>query len=501
MLDWVDSTADGVPLFVEETLKMLEHADQLSPGNGRDSLTHVPSTLQGLLTERLDRLPALGGVVDVAAVLGREFDRDLLVALWPSDGPELEPAMAQLAVQDVLRPVPGERARCEFSHALLQEAAYDRILRRRRQALHGRVAGVLTDRFSVLVEREPEIVARHWDYAAEPEKAVRYWHTAGNASAGARGLPGVRRALPPRARGARRRRRRRGRRPGAGRTCSPTGRPRSRRPTATRPPGCRTPTRRRGGCASAPGPRSRLVSVNRGEWSYYLLRAEYGQALALGDEMLALGEQAGDEVRLAEGHLYRGLVHMYLANFDVARSHLEQAFTRYHRSDEFVQIYEAQGDMGVGALAYLALVLWNLGCADESRDRSDLSLELAEEVGGPVTRAQAWGMRSILHLARGEPVELHHWTEKTRVHSADLNIGYWHTVSLLHAGWQQGRAGDLRSSIAVLEEQVEAYLASGSRLSLPHFYILLADLRLAAGDQPQGPGGAARRPGAHHRHR
>ena len=484
VLDWVDSTADGVPLFVEETLKMLEHADHLSPGNGRDSLTQVPSTLQGLLTERLDRLPALGGVVDVAAVLGREFDRDLLVALWPSEGPELEPAMAQLAVQDVLRPVPGERARCEFSHALLQEAAYDRILRRRRQALHGRVAGVLTDRFAVLVEREPEIVARHWDYAAEPEKAVRYWHTAGmraleraafreSAEHFRRGLEALDAAGVDEA-------------GDLERVDLLTYRAASLQAAhgyaAAGVQDAYAAARR---VCERTGAADRLVSVNRGEWSYYLLRADYGQALALGDEMLALGEQAGDEIRLAEGHLYRGLVHMYLANFDVARSHLEEAFTRYHRSDEFVQIYEAQGDMGVGALAYLALVLWNLGCADESRGRSDLSLELAEEVGGPVTRAQAWGMRSILHLARGEPVELHHWTEKTRVHSADLNIGYWRTVSLLHAGWQQGRAGDLRSSVAVLEEQVDAYLASGSRLSLPHFYILLADLRLAAGDQPK----------------
>ena len=82
-------------------------------------------------------------------------------------------------------------------------------------------------------------------------------------------------------------------------------------------------------------------------------------------------------------------------------------------------------------------------------------------------------------------MELRHWTEKTRAHSADLNIGYWRTVSLLHGAWQQGRGGQLRTGIALLEEQLEAYLASGSRLSLPHFYILLADLRLAAGDQPQ----------------
>ncbi len=484
VVEWVDSTADGVPLFVEETLKMLEHTDELNRGTGRDSLTHVPSTLQGLLTERLDRLPALGGVVDVAAVLGREFDRDLLVALWPSDGPELEPAMAQLAVQDVLRPVPGERARCEFSHALLQEAAYDRILRRRRQALHGRVAGVLTQRFSILVEREPEIVARHWDSAAEPEKAVAYWHTAGmraleraafleSAEHFRRGLEALDAAGVEEA-------------GDLERVDLLTYRAASLQAAhgyaAAGVQEAYAAARR---ACERTGAEERLVSVNRGEWSYYLLRADYGQALALGDEMLALGEQAGDQVRLAEGHLYRGLVHMYLANFELARDHLEQAYTRYQRSDHFVQLYEAQGDMGSAALAYLALVLWNLGYADQARDRSDLSLEIAEDVGGPVTKAQALGMRSILHLARGEPVELRHWTEKTRAHSADLNIGYWHTVSLLHAGWQQGRAGQLRASIAVLEEQLEAYLTSGSRLSLPHFYILLADLRLAAGDQKE----------------
>ena len=484
VLEWVDSAADGVPLFVEETLKMLEHSDQVGPATASETLTLVPSTLQGLLTERLDRLPALGAVVDVAAVLGREFDRDLLVALWPPDGPELEPAMSELAIQDVLRPVAGQRARCEFSHALLQEAAYERILRRRRQALHGYVAGVLTERFSPFVEREPEIVARHWDSAAEPEKAVAYWHTAGMraleraafleaAEHFRRGLEALDSARAEEA-------------GDLERVDLLTYRAASLQAAhgyaADGVEPAYAAARR---VCERTGAGDRLVSVNRGEWSFHLLRAEYGRALALGDEMLELGEQAGDALRLAEGHLYRGLVHMYLANFDVARGHLEEAFTCYQRADHFTQIYDAQGDMGVGALAYLALILWNLGCAEESRDRSDLSLELAEEVGGPVTKAQAWGMRSILHLARGEPVELRHWTEKTRAHSADLNIGYWRTVSLLHGAWQQGRAGQPRTSIAVLEEQLEAYLASGSRLSLPHFYILLADLRLAAGDQPQ----------------
>jgi predicted ATPase len=199
--------------------------------------------------------------------------------------------------------------------------------------------------------------------------------------------------------------------------------------------------------------------------------------------MRALGERGDHPDRLAEGHLYRGLVDMYLANFDLAREHLDEAFTRYRRPDRSDHIYEAQGDTGVGALAYLALVLWNLGHAEESRERSDLSLERAERVGGPVTRAQAWGMRSILHLSRAEPVELGHWVDKTRAHSVDHDLGYWRAVSSLLSGWLQGRAGELELGTTRLEESLDAYLGSGSRLGLSHFHILLADLRLAAGDR------------------
>ena len=119
------------------------------------------------------------------------------------------------------------------------------------------------------------------------------------------------------------------------------------------------------------GSGDRLVLVNRGEWSFHLLRAEYGRALALGDEMLELGERAGDAAPSGRGSpVSRARAHVPGATSIWRATHLEEAFARYHRADHFTQIHEAQGDMGVGALAYLALVLWNLGCAAESRDRS-----------------------------------------------------------------------------------------------------------------------------------
>jgi predicted ATPase len=420
-------------------------------------------------------------VIDVAAILGREFDRSLLDALEPLGGEDLEPALLQLAAQDVLRPVAGAPARCEFTHGLLQEAAYARILRRRRRDLHGRVADTLVQSFAEKVEREPEVVAHHWSCALEPAKAVPFWHAAGTRAleraAYAEAAEHFRRGLET-LDGA-------GPHPGddlehvdflthlaaslqAGRGYAA--------------PGVDAAYARARTACERTGNEDRLVSVIRGQWMFHLLRGQYGTALQLGDEMLALGERGDNPVRLAEGHLYRGLVQMYLAKFELARHHLDEAFARYEQPDRSDHIYEAQGDTGVGALAYNALVLWNLGHVDEARERSDLSLQRAEGVGGPVTRAQAWGMRSILHLSRAEPVELSMWVRRTLAHSVDHDLGYWLTVSSLLAGWLQGRGGELGIGTTRLEESLDAYLGSGSRLSLPHFHILLADLRRAAGD-------------------
>ena len=485
VLEWVDAAADGIPLFVEETLKMFEHAaGEVVVRGSQTGYTMVPSTLQGLLTERLDRLPDLVDLIDVAAVLGREFDRGLLEALWPAGAPPLEPALLQLAAQDVLRPVAGAPSRCEFTHALLQEAAYERILRRHRQTLHGRVASSLIEITTSAAEREPELVAHHWSCAAQPAKAVSYWHAAGTRALERaafleashhfrRGLEALDEVGPD---------------PGddlqradfhthlaaslqAGHGYAAAGVEDAY-------------AQARVGCERA-GSQERLVPVIRGQWLYHLLRSEYAVARELADEMLDLGERSADPVLLAEGHLYRGLVHMYVAEFDQARDALEDAFARYRRPTRSDHIYEAQGDTGVMALAYGALVLWNLGYADRSRERSDLSLELAERVGGPVTRAQAWGMRSIVHLTRGESVELSYWVDKTLAVSIDSNIGYWRAVSSTLSAWQHGRSRDLDVGIARLQESQESYLQSGASLSLPHFCIYLADLRLAAGDRAQ----------------
>lgn len=481
VLEWLDAATDGVPLFVEEMLRTLEL--RAGPGGLRDlkQRTPVPETLHGLLTERLDRLGDLGDVVDVAAVLGREFERGLLEALDPSPGSDLALALSQLEAHGVLRPV-ARGNRLEFTHVLLQEAAYERILRRRRRALHDRVADTLVNHFPELAEREPEVVAGHWSAAMEPAKSVPWWYAAGvralrraafveAAEHFSRGYETLDEVDPDRGDALRRLEfaTHLGAALQAGRGYTAEGVDQAY-------------AEARAHCRQV-NDDGRLVAVIRGQWMLHLVGGEYEDSLELADEMLALARRHEGGGLQAEGHLYSGLAHMYLGNFDLARGHLEQAIGGNSRRDREDEVYEAQGDTGVGALAYLSMVLWQLGHHDKSRAISDRSLELAERGAGPVTRTQAFFMRSVLHLSRGEAREFGQWLDNTRAYSGEYNISYWRTLSAAYAAWRDGWTGELSAGAARLQESIEAYLKSGSRLGLAHLYVLLADLHVASGDR------------------
>ena len=100
-----------------------------------------------------------------------------------------------------------------------------------------------------------------------------------------------------------------------------------------------------------------------------------------------------------------------------------------------------------------------------------------------MTRAQAWGMRSLLHLARSELAELGRWSERAHAHSTEYNVGYWRAFSSLLRGWMQARGGELEAGRRRVDEGLQAYLRSGALLGLSRFYVLRAGLCLMAGDR------------------
>lgn len=475
----VCATAGGIPLFAEEMMKMLASAEP-AKSDTPAAEQPVPATLHGLLTERLDRLPDVGEVLDVAAVLGREFDRALLEALDPLGGEELGPVLGHLADEDVLRELDGPPVRYEFKHALLHDAAYARVLRRRRQQLHARVASTLVGRFTERVEREPELVAHHWSCAAAPAEAVRYWHAAGiralERAAFAEAAEHFRRGLQ------------------ALEEAEPDADVEEREADflthlgaalqaahgyAT--PGARDAYAQARARWEAIGDGDRLLAAVRGQWMFHLNAAEYDTASELASEMLAIAQRRGERALLVEGHYYTGMTHMYRGELQPSREHLELAIASYRRPERVDELYETQGDTGVGANAYLASVLSFMGLETESLSHSDRSLELAELVDRPLTRASTWFMRAILHLGRGETMEFAEWLERSRAYSVELNIRYWRTLASAYSNWVRAMGGDRVAGVARVQASIDSFLRSGARLGLVHMYVLLADLQLAAG--------------------
>jgi class 3 adenylate cyclase/tetratricopeptide (TPR) repeat protein/energy-coupling factor transporter ATP-binding protein EcfA2 len=472
----VESAAEGVPLFVEEMVK------SIGVGSARDRLSEsrVPTTLQGLLTERLDCLPELAGLIDVAAVLGHEFDRGLLQALSGLDRRGFRSAVALLTAEEVLQPVEGSRTRLEFRHTLLQEVAYDRLLRRRRRALHASVAELLATRPPSVWEAEPERIAHHWTYAEEPARALPYWERAGRralgraafleAAAHFRQAVQALDATRPAPEGELER----------GDLLTRIG-------AATQ--AGHTPAAdvdvvyaRARSAFEHTGERDRLIPVIRGEYLLHVARAQYVGALELAEEMLSMARKHEHTPWRAEGLFYLGFARMLRGELDRARADLEEASTLYRPVEHAEDIYEAQSDPGVAALAYLANLLWNQGHAREAIQRSDQSLDLAGRVGGPVTLGLAWGMRCGLMLVRGISDDFGVWLEKARGQSVDGNIGYWSTVCSIWSAWVAGLTADAQAAIAVLQQHIDGYLKAGGRVGLPHFQALLAEVQLAAGN-------------------
>ena len=161
--------ADGVPLFVEELTKaVLENGEAT-----------IPASLHGSLMARLDRVPAVKEIAQTAACIGREFEQALLQQVAERPPQAVTEALEQLVAAELVFQRGGRvNPRFVFKHALLQEAAYESLLRSRRQAIHARLVRALEGE----AQTPHEMLAHHAERAGETNKAIDHWGRAGNAA-------------------------------------------------------------------------------------------------------------------------------------------------------------------------------------------------------------------------------------------------------------------------------------------------------------------------------
>ena len=186
LLEQILTRTDGVPLFVEELTKSILESGELKEAGdhyeyaGSARAVTIPATLRDSLMARLDRFMPVKEIAQIGAAIGREFSYELIAAVAPMPQAQLDDALAQLSESGLAfrRGTPPD-AVYTFKHALVQDAAYDSLLKSRRQELHGKIARVIEARFPNIKTTEPEVLAHHLTAAGLTEAAIPLWQAAG----------------------------------------------------------------------------------------------------------------------------------------------------------------------------------------------------------------------------------------------------------------------------------------------------------------------------------
>ena len=190
VLERIVAQTDGVPLFVEELTKSVlesgalrESRETLPAGTPLPALA-IPTSLRDSLLARLDRLAPVKDIVQIGACIGREFSFDLIARITMLDDEQLESRLERLLEAGMVY-ASGRPPDCTytFKHALVQDAAYDSLLKSRRQTLHARIAQVLEEDFASGAAKAPERLAYHYTQAGNLEAAVPWWCEAGKLAA------------------------------------------------------------------------------------------------------------------------------------------------------------------------------------------------------------------------------------------------------------------------------------------------------------------------------
>ncbi len=185
LLDEILNKTDGIPLFVEELTKTILESGLVVMDEAGYRLNQplntmaIPMTIQDSLMARLDKLSAVKYLAQIGAVIGREFDRELLkiVAALPDD--DLEHGLQRLNEAGLLhtrKKSPG--ISYAFKHAMVQETAYSSLLNSRRLEIHARIAYAVKEHFPAIEENQPEWLANHLTSAGLEHEALIYWKRA-----------------------------------------------------------------------------------------------------------------------------------------------------------------------------------------------------------------------------------------------------------------------------------------------------------------------------------
>lgn len=475
LLHQLVAKTDGIPLFVEELTKMVleqgllkEQTDHYELANPLFSLD-IPATLQDSLMARLDRLATVREVAQLGATLGREFSYELLQAIAPLDETALHHDLQRLVEAELLQQQ-GQppRATYRFKHALIQETAYNSLLRSKRQQYHQQIAWVLEQRFPELGVTQPELLAHHFTAAGLPQPAIRYWQQAGEraiaCSANLEAIEHFRQGL-------------------AALTRLPQTPERSQQ-ELTLQISLGVPLLMTRGYASAEvaqtyqharelcrglGDTPQLFSALFGLWVFHLVRAELPLALELAQELMDAAQRLAQISFLLEAHQALGVTQFYRGELATAQTHLDEVIAQYDPQQHQLHASFGGADLGVTCLCHAALALWLTGYPDQAVQRSEQAIALAQKSPQPFSLAFALCLTGWLHQYCGQKSLVQERAAAAITLSREQGFALSAAFGAVLHGWTQ-----LETELGPLQQGLAAYQATGAELGRLQFLTLLA---------------------------
>ena len=493
----VDKT-DGVPLYVEEMTKAVLESGVLKETNGHYELAgsfallSIPDTLQDSLMARLDRLVSAKAVAQSAAVLGRQFTYELLSAVSPLDEATLQQELARLVEAEMVyqRGMPPQ-ATYAFKHALIQDAAYQSLLRSTRQQYHQHIAQTLVVQFPDMAETQPELLAHHYTEAGLLARAIPYWQRAGQRaierSAHLEAISHLQKglallkAMPDTPEGAQQELL----------LLTTLG------PALMATQGYAAPevegvyARARELCQQA-GETPQLFWVLMGLWGFYNVRAKLRTSRELGELLLHLAVGARDPVLLVEAYYALGDSLLCLGELISAREHFAQGIARYDPQRHHAQGFLAYvDDPGVFCLVLGALTLWILGYPDQALQRSREALAVTQGSSHLFGRATALTFAAVTHQHRQEIQAAQQWAEEVLTLSNEQGFPFWAGWGAVLRCWARAAQGDPserpgREELEQARQGLTTLQAAGAELVQPYLLGTLAEAYGKVGQADEG---------------
>jgi class 3 adenylate cyclase/predicted ATPase len=453
---------------VEELTKAVLESGQLREAEGGWVLEGVlpsraiPSSLQDSLMARLDRLASAKQVAQVAACIGRQFERALLAAVTPLPAAELGDALDRLVVNEIVfRREGAADSVYAFKHALVQDAAYASMLKSRRQQVHAAIAAALERGFPEIGATQPEVIARHSELAGQMECAVEYWQRAGElaiarsatAEAAAHLDQAVRclAALPP----THERRLQELRLQASlgpalihvkGYAAPETGRAWARARALCRELGASDPI----------GP------VLFGQYVFHYVRSEFKQAREAARELLEFGHERGDAAARLVGMRNLGVICLSTGEFADGRQHLEPALEGLQRLDERSLTLAYGQDLRTTGMLWLAKILLAQGFPERALAAGEEGLRRSEGLGHPNTRAfTLCHAAKLIALTRDARATIP-LANATVEFATEQGYAQWLAEAWVFRGWARAELGELEAGVAELDRGARAYRASGA---------------------------------------